>query len=266
MWMGEQITQSGLGQGASVLIFANIVAGMPAGLFKMANSLHIGELDLLFGLAIGLFALGLTAAIIFIERGERRIPVQYARRVVGNRVFGGVNTYIPLKLNSAGVMPVILTGTMLGGFGMLFQRVITWFGTRGIVADIFDPSSPFYTVLPMACIIVFSFMYTGITHNPEELAENVRKAGGFVPGIRPGKRTAAFFEYILVRLGTTGALYLAIIAVFPGILLKALSSPIMLSGISLLIAVGVSMDTAAQIDAVLLERRYEGFLRHKKRS
>ncbi|MCK4498865.1 preprotein translocase subunit SecY [Candidatus Babeliales bacterium] len=260
MWLGEQITQYGIGQGASVLIFANIVADLPSGILKMLNSIQLGEMDLLVALLIAGFTLALTACIVFLERGERRIPVQYARRVVGRRVFGGMNTYIPLKLNSAGVMPVILTSTMMVFVMWIVKAVSTRFGMVSFLADLFDPNSPFQIVLTVILIAFFSFVYTGIQYNPEELADNIRKAGGFIPGIRPGRRTAAFFNYVLMRLGTSGAAYLAILAVLPQLILRALSSPVYLSGLSLLIAVGVAMDTSSQIEATLIERKYEGFL------
>lgn len=260
MWLGEQIANHGIGPGASLIIFANIVAGMPGGLLKIFHSMSIGELDPLVSIAVALFVLAMTACIIFLERGERRIPVQYARRVVGRRVFGGMNTYIPLKLNPVGVMPVILTGSMLAMISTLGTFLVSRFGVGGVLSDLFSYSSPFLLIVRVFLIIFFSFVYTSITYNPEQLADDIRRASGFIPGIRPGKRTADFFNHVLVRLGTAGAVYLAVLSILPEVVAQALGSPAMVGGLSLLIAVGVAMDTSSQIESALVERRYEGFL------
>ena len=260
MWMGEQIGRYGIGQGASLIIFANIVTRLPESVLKLAHNIHMGQMDPLVGVAISLFALTLVGVIVFLERGERRIPVQYARRVVGKKVFGGMNTYIPLKLNPVGVMPVILTTPMIGMIGMVLSNIAHFTGNAGALTDWMSRDSFSMILLQVVLIIFFSFVYTGIQYNPEELAENIRKSSGFIPGIRPGKKTAEFFNFVLMRLGASGSIYLAALAVIPGLALSAMSSPIPLSGLSLLIAVGVAMDTSSQIESALVERKYEGFL------
>jgi preprotein translocase subunit SecY len=260
MWLGEQIANRGIGPGASLIIFAGIVAGLPTGLIKVFYSIRLGEFSPLMSIAVAAFIVALTACIIFLERGERRIPVQYARRVVGRRVFGGMNTYIPLKLNPVGVMPVILTGSMLAMVSTLGGFLVSRFGMGGILSDLFSYGSPFFLILRVVLIIFFSFVYTSITYNPEQLADDIRRASGFIPGIRPGRRTAQFFNHVLVRLGTVGAIYLATLSILPEIAFQLFGSPVMVTGLSLLIAVGVAMDTSSQIESALIERRYEGFL------
>lgn len=260
MWLGEQISLFGLGNGSSMIIFAGIVARFPHDMVAMINAVQVGSIDAIVAILILLVFIGLAAFIIFIERGERKIPVQYTRRVVGQRVYGGQSTYIPFKINSAGVMPVILTGAVLSIpmflASMLAERfeIFKWLNPESL------QSGPFFTVLQFFLIIGFSFLYTALIFNPEELADNMKKSGGFIPGIRPGKKTAEFFNYLLTRIGLVGALYLAVLAILPNILNVIVHMPFYVSGTALLIVVGVGLDTAAQIESYLIEHRYEGFL------
>jgi preprotein translocase subunit SecY len=196
-----------------------------------------------------------------LERGERKVPVQYAKRVIGGRVYGGQSSYIPLKLNPSNVVPVIfssailqmplmLTGLLAARWPSINQIVMDWFSREGLV----------FNVLNAGLIIFFAFFYTAVIFNPVELADNIRKSGGFIPGIRPGKKTAEFFDYLLTRVGFPGAVYLALLAILPSLLGRVIAFPTMFSGVSLLIVIGVALDTSAQIEAHLIERRYEGFL------
>ncbi len=264
MWLGEQINQYGIGQGSSLIIFAGIVTGLPGGILKLVGGVMGNSIDPLIAIAIVLFLLVLLGCIVFLEKGERRITVQYAKRVVGQRVYGGVSSYIPFKLNSAGVVPVIYATFMLTPF----MTIINWISGKSegsfpqikMLASLFEYGSPAYYVIFALMIIFFSFLYTSIQYRPDDIADNLRKSGGFIPGIRPGRRTAEFIEYLLTRVGLPGSIYLASLAIFPDIALKALSSPVIFSGTGLLIAVGVALDTSAQVEAALIDRKYEGFL------
>ncbi|MCL4361128.1 preprotein translocase subunit SecY [Candidatus Dependentiae bacterium] len=259
MWLGEQISIYGIGSGSSMIIFAGIIAKFPEYIIRTIYSVQTGSLGITAAIFILLIFIFVAGCIVFLEKGERKIPVQYARRIIGNKIYGGQSTYIPFKINSAGIMPVIFANsvlnipifliTMLAGKFAIFQ----WFAdalNRGLL----------YHALDFVLIIVFSFVYTAIQFNPVELADNLKKSGGFIPGIRPGKNTANFFDYLLVRLGLVGAIYLATLAVFPNLLNLIFSLPFPLGGTSLLIVVGVALETSAQIEAYLIENKYEGFL------
>ncbi len=259
MWLGEQISLFGLGNGSSMIIFAGIVARFPHDVVSMINAVQLGSIDLITALAILIGFIALAGVIVFVERGERKIPVQYTRRVVGQRVYGGQSTYIPFKINTAGVMPVILAGAVLQIPLFITNALSDRFETFKFINDILQ-SGPFFTVSQFLLIIFFSFVYTALIFNPDELADNMKKSGGFIPGIRPGKKTAEFFNYLLTRIGFVGALYLGILAILPNILNVIVHMPIYVSGTALLIVVGVGLDTAAQIESYLIEHRYEGFL------
>lgn len=260
MWLGEQITLFGLGNGSSMLIFAGIVARLPDDIIKTVYHVQQGFMEPVVAFLILFGFIALAAAVVFLERGERKIPVQYARRVVGQRVYGGQSTYIPFKINTSGVMPVILAGAVLNLPMFAANLLADKLWIFKVVADWLQPTALLFNVLQFGLIVVFSFVYTALVFNPEELADNMKKSGGFIPGIRPGKQTAAFFNYILTRIGLVGALYLAILALMPNILYWLVNMPFYLSGTALLIVVGVGLDTAAQIESYLIEHRYEGFL------
>lgn len=260
MWLGDQISLFGIGNGSSMIIFAGIVSRFPEYIIKTKAFVDAGTIESWQAFLILAIFLAITACIIFLEKGERKIPVQYARRVVGQRVYGGQSTYIPFKINNVSIMPIIFTVVMLNApltlLGFLSQR----FESLKYLLDWFGPASVAYNVLEFAFIIAFSFMYAALIFNPEELAENIKKSGGFIPGIRPGKKTAQFFSYILTRIGLVGAIYLACLAIAPNILHALMRMPFSLSGTSLLIVIGVALETASQIEAYLIEHRYEGFL------
>jgi preprotein translocase subunit SecY len=267
MWLGEQISLFGIGNGSSMIIFAGIVARFPEYLGRTIHAVRdLGTLSVFTALLILLIYLAITACIVFLEKGERKIPVQYSRRVVGNKVYGGQSTYIPLKLNSAGVMPVIFTGAVLQIpifiTSLLVQRGPAWLVPFSkTVADILNQNGLLFNVLQFLLIIAFSYFYTAIIFNPEELADNIKKGGGFIPGIRPGKKTAEFFNYLLLRIGLIGAIYLGLLALSPNIMTAFISNmPFILGGTGLLIVVLTALELAAQMESYLIEHRYEGFV------
>lgn len=259
MWLGDQISMHGIGNGSSVIIFAGIVSRYPTMVGRLLYQIQEGNIHALMGLIVLVAFLFITASIVFLEKGERKIPVQYARRIVGNRVYGGQSSYIPFKINSAGIMPVIFASTILRFPYMLATMLSTKFPSISSVLMSFS-NGPFLYVAEFLLIIMFSFFYTALAINPEELAENIRKNGGFVPGVRPGKQTATYFEYLLNRIGLVGAIYLATLALLPAILQLVFGVPFEESGTSMLIVVGVALELASQIESYLIEHRYEGFL------
>lgn len=256
MWLGEQISLFGVGNGSSMIIFAGIVARFPGYFLKVLTLPAYKSL-----LILALFLL-IAASIVFLEKGERKIPVQYARRIIGNRVYGGQSTYIPFKINTAGVMPVIFASSVLNIPIFLIGLLVSRIPALGFLSTALN-NGLLYNALDFALIIFFTFFYTTIAFNPTELADNMKKSGGFIPGIRPGKQTADFFDYILTRIGLVGAIYLGILAVGPnGIeyLLGLRDIGVVIGGTSLLIMVGVALETSAQIESYLIEHKYEGFL------
>ena len=260
MWLGEQINAHGIGNGSSMIIFAGIVVGLPGAIIKVVNHVQMGQIDpLLVGLLI-FITLTVIVCIIFLEKGERRVAVQYAKRVVGHKVYGGQSSYIPLKINPSGVIPVIFASAIIQMPMMLAGVLASRFPWLSFISEWFSSSGAVFYVLEAGLIIFFAFFYTAVIFNPAELADNIRKSGGFIPGIRPGKRTSEFFDYLLTRIGFPGAVYLATLAILPSILQNIFNFPVIFSGISLLIVIGVAMDTSAQIESHLIERRYEGFL------
>lgn len=261
MWLGEQINAHGLGNGSSMVIFAGIVTRLPAAVIKMIKNVQLGQTDLMMIFFLILLVLIAITCVIFLEKGERKVPIQYAKRVVGNKLYGGQTSYLPLKLNPSGVVPVIFSGAILSFpltlAGLLASR---WPGINAIIMHWFATDKILYNVLNAGLIVFFAFFYTAIIFNPVELAENLRKSGGFIPGKRPGKKTAEYFEYLLTRVVLPGALYLAALAILPALLKQAFGFPVMFSGVSLLIVIGVALDASAQIESRLIERKYEGFL------
>ncbi len=243
MWLGELITQRGIGQGISLMIFASIVAGLPSGLQSWFTSP-----DQIFVVMMPIIALAVIAAVVFMQEGQRRIPVQYAKRVVGRRMAGGGSTYLPLRVNMAGVMPVILAATPM----LLLPTV----GEPS-----FNPGGWAYIVGESILIIVFTYVYTAVIFNPVEQADNLKKHGGFIPGVRPGRPTAEFLDRILSRLTFPGALYLAAVAALPTILISQTTADFFFGGTSILIVVGVALDTMKRLEAQLMMRNYEGFLK-----
>ena len=254
MWMGELITQRGIGNGISLMIFASIVSGLPNGIQAwFTNS------DQVFKVMMPFIALAVIASIVFIQEGQRRIPVQYAKRVIGRRMSGGGQTYLPLRVNMAGVIPVIFAASIMA-FPPTIGQLINTPGARS-VANFFSPQDAPYLIGESIMIIVFTYFYTAVTFNPVDQAENLKKYGGFIPGVRPGRPTAEFLDRILARLTFPGALYLAAVAALPTILIAQTSANFFFGGTSLLIVVGVALDTMKQLEAQLMMRNYEGFLK-----
>ncbi len=259
MWLGDQISLHGIGNGSSMLIFAGIVSHYPTQVLRLVHGVQEGNVNLILALMVLVVFLFITASIIFLEKGERKVPVQYARRIVGNRVYSGQSSYIPFKINSAGIMPVIFAGAVLRFPIFIAGMLATYFPILNTVVMAFN-NGPMYHVSEFLLIIMFSFLYSALAINPVELAENIRKNGGFVPGMRPGKQTVQYFEYLLNRIGLVGAIYLGLLAVFPAILQKLFGIPFYESGTSMLIVVGVALEFSSQVESYLIERRYEGFL------
>lgn len=260
MWLGEQISLFGIGNGSSLIIFAGIVARFPDDILRILYQVREGLMEVHWALLLLALFIAVVACIVFLEKGERKIPVQYARRIIGQRVYGGQSTYIPFKINPAGVMPVIFAGAVLNIPLFLISAFSSRFAFFGWLANNFSPTGFLFNILEFFLIIFFSFFYTALIFNPDELAENIKKSGGFIPGIRPGRKTAEFFNYILTRVGLIGAIYLALLAVAPNLVQWIIGVPFPMSGTGLLIVVGVALETAAQIESYLIEHRYEGFL------
>ena len=262
MWLGEQITARGVGNGISLIIFIGIIAQLPSAVAHMLELGRTGAMSPIFIVLLIIIVIAVIAFIVFVERAQRRILVQYPKRQQGNRIFGGESSHLPLKLNTAGVIPAIFASSLL-----LLPATIGGFAGQGgpdwlvaILAAI-GYGQPLHMLLYAAMIIFFSFFYTSIVFNPQETAENLRKNGGFIPGYRPGQRTAEYFDYVLTRLTAAGALYLAAVCVLPEILIAEYGVPFYLGGTSLLIVVSVTMDTVAQIQSHLIAHQYEGLIK-----
>ena len=261
MWLGEQITARGVGNGISLIIMAGIVANLPHALANLLEMGRTGALSTFFILAFIVIAVAVIAFIVFMERAQRRIVIQYPKRQVGTRMFGGDSTHMPLKINTAGVIPPIFASSIL-----LIPATISGFSASGsgwlsTIAGQLAHGQPAYMALYAAMIIFFSYFYTAVVFNPQETADNLKKYGGFIPGIRPGTNTADYFDYVLTRLTTVGAIYLAVVCMLPEILISRYGVPFYFGGTSLLIIVSVTMDTVTQIQSHLLAHQYEGLIR-----
>lgn len=259
MWLGEQITEKGIGNGISIIIFTSIISRFPSNIINVVERLQVGAITALNVLMFLIIALVIVAGIIFIQQGERRIPVQYSKRIVGRRVYGGRSTHIPLKVNQAGVIPVIFASSILM-FPAVIGQVIP-VGFIKTIADQLSPGRPLYMVIYAAMIFFFTYFWTAFTFNPEEVAENMKKYGGFIPGIRPGKATVQYLERVVVRVTLAGATFLTIIALLPFFMTAVTRVSISFGGTSLLIMTGVALQTMQQIESHLLMRHYEGFMK-----
>jgi preprotein translocase subunit SecY len=259
MWLGEQITERGIGNGISLIIFAGIVARMPMATGQTFSLLRTGEISIFLMVFVVLIMVASIAFIIFMERGQRRIPVQYAKRVVGRKMYGGQSTHLPLKVNTSGVIPPIFASSIL-----MFPATIAGFIKNPImeaVANTFAPGRPMYTVLYVGLIIFFCYFYTAIQFNPVDVADNLKKYGGYIPGIRPGRKTSEYIDRVLSRITFAGALYLSMVCVLPEILYRIFNVPFYFGGTGLLIVIGVALDTVTQIETHLVTRHYEGFMK-----
>jgi preprotein translocase subunit SecY len=286
MWLGEQITERGVGNGISLIIFAGIVVGLPRALINTFEDLRTGSMSIITALIFIVFAVIVVGAIVLMERAQRRIPVQYAKRIVGRKMYGGASTYLPLRLNTGGVIPVIFAASILSfpqTIGQMVDNPIIKSLTRAL-----QWGEPLYNLVYFVSIIFFCYFYTSIIFNPQDTAENMRKYGGFIPGIRPGQRTADFIDMTLTRITLVGAIYLALVAILPEILIagfkvatipfiggtldaflprwftEGLGIKFYFGGTSLLIVVGVAMDTVQQIEAQMVMRHYDGFVKGRR--
>jgi preprotein translocase subunit SecY len=264
MWLGEQITERGLGNGISIIIFAGIVAGLPSAIAGTLELVRTGAMHPLTALLIAAAAIVVTAVVCFVERGQRKILVNYAKRQVGNRVYGGQSSHLPFKLNMSGVIPpifasslILFPATLLGWFGSSTEG-LTWLRD---IAGTLSPGQPIYVLLYAALIIFFCFFYTALQYNPKETADNLKKSGAFVPGIRPGDQTARYLEKILTRLTLAGAIYVTLVCLLPEFLILRWNVPFYFGGTSLLIIVVVTMDFMAQVQAYVMTHQYESLLR-----
>lgn len=257
MWLGETITERGIGNGISLIIFSGIVAGIPRALKNTADLVKGDQLTPLMLATFAVLAVVVVGIVIFVERGQRRIPVQYAKRVVGRKMYGGQSTHLPLRINTSGVIPPIFASSII-----MFPATMAQFIDHPWVQtfrDVMNPGSWVYNLLYVGLIIFFAFFYTAVQFDPGDVAENMKKYGGFIPGIRPGKKTAEYIDTVLTRITVLGAIYLAAICVLPMFLMQKWNIPFYFGGTSILIVVGVALDTVSQIESHLITRHYDGF-------
>lgn len=262
MWLGEQITEKGIGNGISLIIFAGIVCRAPEAIINTFQLLSAGEMGIFSIIILTAMMLAVVGTIVFVESAQRRIPVQYAKRVVGRKIYGGQATHLPLKVNTAGVIPPIFASSII-----MFPATIANFIPHPwmkVVADTLVPGKAVYELMYVAFIVFFCYFYTAVTFNPVDVADNMKKYGGYVPGIRPGKKTADYIDEVLTRLTFSGAIYVSAVCVLPSILIGYFNVPFYFGGTALLIVVGVALDTAGQIETHLLTRQYEGFMKKGK--
>ena len=261
MWLGEKITEHGIGNGISLIIFVNIIGRIPNTFMKVVESLRGGALSPFMVILVAALMVGVIAAVILMTQATRKIPVQYAKRIVGKRMYGGANTHIPLRVNSAGVIPIIFASSV-----MILPATVAGFvksdSPLAALGQVFNPLGVVYNIIYGLIIIFFTYFYTAVVLNPNDLAENMRKYGGFIPGIRPGRKTAEYIDRVLSRITLPGAIFLALIAVLPDLVIGASKVPFLgFGGTSVLIVVGVALDTLQQIESHLLLRHYEGFVK-----
>ena len=259
MWLGEQMTERGVGNGISLIIFAGIVARMPAAIGNSIQLIKAGEIAVVFVPIMMILMFLVVAFIVFVETAQRRVPIQYAKRVVGRKVYGGQSSHLPLKLNISGVIPPIFASSI-----MMFPATIGSFIKIDWVQQVsamLSPGTVFYYILYVAMLVFFCFFYTAVTFKPDDVAENLKKNGGFIPGIRPGKKTAEFIDFVLTRITVIGAIYLSAVCVMPTLLINKFNVPFYFGGTALLIVVGVAIDTISQIESHLVMRNYDGFMK-----
>lgn len=259
MWLGEQITEKGIGNGISLIIFSGIVVGIPGAALKSYQLISLGDISIFIAIALFIFMLAVTAGVVFVERAQRRVPIQYAKRQIGRKMYGGQSTHLPMRVNTAGVIPPIFASSLLlFPATMANFEIADWLKTA---ASWFSPSSILYNVVFVALIFFFCFFYTAIIFDPKDVAENLKKAGGFIPGIRPGERTQEYLDGVLSRLTLWGGVYISVISVLPMLLIGQFNVPFYFGGTSILILVGVAMDFMSQIESHLISRQYEGLMK-----
>jgi preprotein translocase subunit SecY len=260
MWLGEQITERGIGNGISLIIFAGIVAELPVAIYNSVRLTRTGELPLFLLLFLVVFMLAVVAGIVFMETAQRRIPIQYPKQIRGRRVYGGQSTHLPLKINVSGVIPPIFASSII-----VFPATIAQFfpniAFMRTLAETMNPGGLLYNVIFIIAIVFFTYFYTAVVFNPVDVSENLKKHGGYVPGIRPGKATADYLDKVLSRLTLVGAVYLSVVCVLPMLLIARANVPFYFGGTSLLIVIGVSLDTMSQIESHLISRQYDGLLK-----
>jgi preprotein translocase subunit SecY len=266
MWLGEQITARGIGNGISLIIFVGIVAELPTALAQFFELGSTGQLQTIVIIGIMIMVVVVIYAVVYIERAQRRILIQYPKRQVGNKMYGGENSHLPLKLNTAGVIPPIFASSLL-----LLPTTVAGFsaasgdtGWMGAVAAYLGPGQPLYLLTFAGLIAFFVFFYTAVVFNPDDVADNLKKQGGYVPGIKPGKRTAEYLDFVLTRLSVVGAIYLVLVCLLPEILRSELAVPFYFGGTSLLIVVSVTMDTITQVQSHMLAHQYQGLIEKSK--
>ncbi len=258
MWLGEQITERGIGNGISLIIFCGIVVGIPRGILQSMDLIKSGSMSVFLAVVIVLFMAVVLTAIVFVERAQRRIPISYAKRQIGRKMFGGQNTHLPLRVNTAGVIPPIFASSLL-----LFPATVGQFSTNEyvrMVTDFFAPHGVLYNVLYVLLIFFFCYFYTAIIIDPKDMAENLKKNGGFVPGIRPGERTQEYIDTVLSRLTLSGAVYISAISLLPMLMIAKFNVPFYFGGTSLLILVGVAMDFMNQVESHMISTQYQGLM------
>lgn len=258
MWLGEQITERGIGNGISLIIFCGIVVGIPRGIMQSMDLIKSGSMSIFLAVIIVLLMAAVLTAIVFVERAQRRIPISYAKRQIGRKMFGGQNTHLPLRVNTAGVIPPIFASSLL-----LFPATVGQFSTNEyvrMVTDFFAPHGVLYNVLYVVLIFFFCYFYTAIIIDPKDMAENLKKNGGFVPGIRPGERTQEYIDTVLSRLTLSGAVYISAISLLPMLMIAKFNVPFYFGGTSLLILVGVAIDFMGQVESHLISQQYEGLM------
>jgi len=259
MWLGEQITERGIGNGISLIIFAGIVCRLPIASVNTTRLLSTGEMGIFAVLILVVLMVGVIALIVFVEQGQRRIPVQYAKRVVGRKMYGGQSTHLPLKINTSGVIPPIFASSIIMFPATIGSFVkVEWIQS---ITNAITPGNLAYELLFVAFIFFFCYFYTAVTFNPVDVADNMKKAGGYIPGIRPGKRTADYIDKVLTRITLGGAIYVSAVCVLPSVLISKFNVPFYFGGTALLIVVGVAIDTVSQMESHMLSRHYEGFLK-----
>ncbi len=264
MWLGEQITARGIGNGISLIIFCGIVVGIPRGVMQSVDLIRTGAMEPVVAGAVVLLMAAVLCAIVFVESAQRRIPISYAKRQIGRKMMGGQNTHLPLRLNTAGVIPPIFASSLL-----LFPATIGQFSSNEyvkLVADFFSPHGIMYNVLYVALIVFFCYFYTAIIFDPKDMAENLKKNGGFIPGIRPGERTQEYIDGVLSRLTLSGAAYISLVSLLPMLLIAKFNVPFYFGGTSLLILVGVAIDFRNQIESHMISSQYEGLMQKARKT